>query len=65
MGLPGYAWLRRQLSGVDKVAGGYHNEVANPVIGGAGLLMSVMPVLAWFAALVPLSPWLLGNRSFG
>ena len=55
MSLPGTTWLRRQLSGVDDVAGGYQRKMGSPVLAGAGFAMSVVLILAWALMLVPLS----------
>ena len=54
MSLPGTTWLRRQLSGVDDVAGGYQRKMGSPVLAGAGFAMSVVLILAWALMLVPL-----------
>jgi hypothetical protein len=59
--LPGYPWLRRQLSGVDDAAGGYQNKMGNPMTGGAGFAMSAILVITWFLMLLPLSAWALGS----
>jgi hypothetical protein len=59
--LPGYRWLRRQLSGVDEVAGGYQNKMGNPMTGGAGFQMSAIFVLLWLLMLLPLSAWAMGR----
>ena len=55
MSLPGTRWLVRQLSAVDDLAGGYHRKMANPLVSGAGFAMSTVLILAWVAALLPLS----------
>jgi len=62
MGLPGSDWRNRQLAGIDEVAGGYQNKMANPVTGGAGFAMSVVVVTLWLLSLVPLCLWSIAKR---
>ena len=61
MALPGYDWLRVQLSRLDDLGGGYHNKMANPVLAGAGFAMSVFFVVLWIVALGPLLLWQLAG----
>jgi hypothetical protein len=58
---PGFEWLRRQLAGTGTVSGGWEAKMKHPVVGGAGFAMSVMFVLLWFLALVPLCLWAVGR----
>lgn len=54
MSLPGTTWLKRQLSSVDDLSGGYQRKMGSPVVSGAGFAASVVPVVAWALMLVPL-----------
>ena len=54
MRLPGTRWLRRQLSVVDDISGGYQRKMGSPVMSGAGLAASGVLVAAWALMLVPL-----------
>ena len=64
MTLPGFNWLKRQLSGVDEVAGGYQTKMGDPMTSGAGCAMSLIFIIVWLVALVPLSLWALGRFLF-
>ncbi|MGE3075257.1 MAG: hypothetical protein AB7N24_15990 [Dehalococcoidia bacterium] len=57
MALPGLVWLRDRLNTGDAVSGGYQARVGHPMTAGPGCFMSLVFVLAWLIALIPLTLW--------